>query len=149
MPYVIDGSNLGGVVGGRSGARDRHRVVELLLPWTRGRGRVVLVFDGPEEPELGTGYGGLQLQYSGGASADSLIVRLVRGEPGQWYVVTDDRRLADRCHRAGAVVMGVATLLGKLPELDSTRAPGDVEPSVDVVDWQAWFERGASGRDDG
>ena len=149
MPYIIDGSNLGGVLSGRTGARDRHTVVERLLPWARGRRRVVVVFDGPEEPGLGTRYGGLQLWYSAGASADSVIVRSIRDEPGQWHVVTDDRRLGDRCRDAGAVVVSVATLLRKLPEPAGSRAAGDAEPSVDVDDWHAWFEAGAWSRDDG
>lgn len=48
MPYLIDASNLGGLLGGRAGARDAAATLRFLLPWARRRAApVVVVFDGP------------------------------------------------------------------------------------------------------
>ncbi|MBZ0113812.1 MAG: NYN domain-containing protein [Thermoanaerobaculia bacterium] len=141
MPYVIDGSNLGGVLGGASGARDRVSVVEALLPWVRRRRRVELIFDGPPEPRVGKSYGGLTVTFSGSRTADELIRRRVEGAPASWIVVTADRDLADSCRRLGAKVLSPRQLVAGWTSAVPSSAPGDEEnPRVDVEDWEAFFE---------
>lgn len=106
MPYLIDASNLGGLLGGAPGARDAAAVLRFLAEWTRERGRVVAVFDGDDDGRLAKRYGALEVVWSGaGRSADEVIVRrLGRGAAG-WTVVTDDSELARRCREAGAAVL--------------------------------------------
>lgn len=108
MPYLVDGSNLGGVLGGAAGARDPASVVAALLPWARERGAVTLLFDGPPRPEVAAAYGALKVEWSGARSADDAIVARICADPkvapGAWIVVTADRELARRCRDLGAQV---------------------------------------------
>ena len=146
MPYLIDGSNLGGVLGGALGARDRKAVVQRLLPWTRRRRRVTLIFDGPADPLLATRYGGLVLVYSKGRSADAVIRQIISGSGARrsdWTVITDDVELARSCQRSGAKVQPIADLLEQLPEDPETAALGDEEdPRVNVEEWESYFDQG-------
>jgi len=102
VAYLIDASNLGGALGGARGARDAQAVIAFLSPWAQRRGRVVVVFDGPERPEIARRYGPLEVRWSGARPADDLIVAILGREPGRWTVVTSDRELARRCRDAGA-----------------------------------------------
>lgn len=108
MPYLVDGSNLGGVLGGAAGARDPASVVAALLPWARERGAVLLLFDGPPRPEVAAAYGALKVEWSGARSADDAIVARLGADPrvavSAWIVVTADRALARRCRALGARV---------------------------------------------
>ena len=89
MAFLIDGSNLGGWLGGGRGARDAAGVVRLLMGWARTRrGTVIVVFDGPRQTELAEAYGALRVEWSGAASADDRIVARL-----------DDRRVC----RLGAI----------------------------------------------
>jgi len=111
MGFLIDGSNLGGVVGGGAGARDASGVVRRLMPWARERrDEVVVVFDGPPRAEVAGRYGVLTVVWSGAASADERIVERVERDPGRWTVVTADRELAARCRAAGGKVMAAGEL---------------------------------------
>ncbi|MCB1007607.1 MAG: NYN domain-containing protein [Acidobacteria bacterium] len=104
MPYLVDGSNLGGLLGGAAGARDAAAVVRTLLPWARERCAVTLVFDGPPRADVAERYGPLAIEWSGARSADDAIAARVEREPGAWIVVTADRELARRCRDLGARV---------------------------------------------
>jgi predicted RNA-binding protein with PIN domain len=109
--FLIDGSNLGGVLGGGAGARDAAGVVRRLMPWARDRrAEVVVVFDGPPRAEVAERYGALAVEWSGIASADDRIVERVVRSPARWTVVTADRELAARCRAAGARVMAAREL---------------------------------------
>ena len=138
MPWVIDGSNLGGELGGAAGARDRVAVLHRVLPWARRRGRVVLVFDGPAEATLAERYGPLELLFAGAASADQSIQRLIGRQPRQWQVVTADRALAAACSERGARVVAPDELLARIDAAPPPSATG--EAPVDVADWQRWFD---------
>lgn len=106
MGFLIDGSNLGGRLAGAAGARDAAGVLRWLMGWTRGRREeAVVVFDGPERPDVAEGYGSLRVVWSGAASADDRIVALLEARPGRWVVVTADAGLAARCRALGARVM--------------------------------------------
>lgn len=111
MGFLIDGSNLGGVLGGSAGARDAAGVVRRLMPWARERrDEVVVVFDGPPSAEVAERYGALAVAWSGATSADDRIVEMVARQPSRWTVVTADRELSARCRAAGGRVMAVREL---------------------------------------
>jgi hypothetical protein len=107
MPWLIDAANLGGVLGGASGARNSQAILAALLPWARERKQVVVVFDGPESPGMATRLGGVEIVWSGTRSADDVISKRI-GALGKasrsWTVVTNDHSLARRCRDLGAKV---------------------------------------------
>jgi hypothetical protein len=154
MPFLVDGSNLGGVVGGASGSRDRHGVLELLLPWARRR-RVTVVFDGPAEGAA-TSYGNLDVRFGEGRPADQLILSLLGRRARDWTVVSDDRGLLAECQARGATVVLARELLPVLLGPAARREPSERavegkrvaslrEGPVDVADWEEWFRRGGEG----
>lgn len=113
MSYLIDGSNLGGVGGGRSGARDARAVVAWLLPWVRersDRGRMVVVFDGAERPDVAHRYGLMEVEFAAPRSADEAILARVRESPKAWIVVTNDTALARACRDLGATTHKASSL---------------------------------------
>ena len=67
-----------------------------------GKGRKVVVFDGPAESYLHPSGGTIDVRFSKGESADEVIVRLVRSAGKQVCVVTSDRELADRVRDAAS-----------------------------------------------
>ncbi len=138
MPFAIDGSNLGGTLGGREGARDPVAVLTLLRPWLRARtGRVVLVFDGPQRGDLAHRIGGLELRWSGRESADTVLLRLVSSRPKDWWVVTDDADLARRVRDAGARRLRIDELLRRVPANESENKKSS--EAVDVEFWEKFF----------
>lgn len=145
MPYLIDASNLGGVLGGRGGARNAEAVVAFLLPWARGRGEVVLVFDGEERPTIARRYGSLEVRWSGRKSADDVIAALTAAAPRRWLVVTADRELARRCKDVGARVEGVEALVErtKTAARPRTRRQSQSDKpeanAADVAHWRGVF----------
>jgi len=145
VPIAIDGSNLGGALGGRRGARDARAVVESLQPWVRSRkGRVVLVFDGPARADVAERYGPIEVRWSGAQSADAVLLRLIAVDPADWWVVTDDRQLAARCRDAGARSLPVGELLRRAETphggRGGNRAPrAKPDEQVDVAFWERFF----------
>jgi hypothetical protein len=137
VPYAVDGSNLGGVVGGRGGARDREATA--ILPWSRSRGRVVLVFDGSPDPRIARAYGPLEVIFAASRSADAKILELIHESPRDWWVVTDDRALATACRDHGARHLTVGELIGRLGGRESSTAPGKPTGPVDVEAWEEYF----------
>ncbi len=93
------------------------------------------MFDGPEDVSVARGYGSLEVRWSGARSADSVLVELMRSNPKNWKIITNDSDLAATCRELGARTESVASFLGRLPEA-SREAP---ETQVDVADWEAWF----------
>ena len=61
-----------------------------------GKGRKILVFDGPAESYSHTTSGTVGVRFSKGESADEVIVNLARSAGEPVCVVTSDRELADR-----------------------------------------------------
>lgn len=141
MPIAIDGSNLGGVLGGRPGSRDPRGVLDALLPWLRTRqGRVVLVFDGAPRPDVAERYGAVEVRWSGARNADAMLVDLIRHQPAGWWVVTNDRALGRRCREAGARVLGVAEVLARArPRAAGRHGRLAAEAPVDVAFWERFF----------
>jgi len=154
MPYLIDGSNLGGVLGGRPGSRDARRVVQFVLPWARSRGRVLLVFDGAPRAEVADRYGSVEVRWSLARSADDLIRSLVTVRPASWIVVTDDVELRRSCRDLGASVEKASVLSSRLesrgvakPAVAGT-AEKPAASASDVAYWREIFgvERGPGRR---
>jgi hypothetical protein len=145
MPYLVDASNLGGVLAGAAGARDAGAVVSFLLGWSRDRGRVVAIFDGPERDGVAARYGALEIAWSGGRSADQeILARLGRGA-ANWIVVTDDRALASRSRALGARVESARTLAARVarphPESPRGRAAMAAEkPELSPAELTHWRE---------
>jgi YacP-like NYN domain-containing protein len=146
MPYLIDASNLGGALGGQRGARDPEAVIRFLLGWARGRGRVVVVFDGSGDARVAERYGALEVAWGGARSADDAIEALVRKQPRSWTVVTDDRELDRRCRELGARVQRADALIARV-QRPHTGAPAAVaaardagKPSPSAEDVRHWRE---------
>jgi hypothetical protein len=145
VPFIVDGSNLGGALAGAAGVRDRAAVVRRLLPWARRRSRVVVVFDGPREPAVAERYGALEVHFGGGVSADDVILRLLGPRAADWQVVTGDSALAAACRERGARVVSPARFLERLEQAgrpEGEAGPGSTaDPTVDVEEWEAYFRR--------
>lgn len=140
MPYLIDASNLGGILGGAAGARDAAAVVSFLFEWTRERGCVVAVFDGEDDGRLAKRYGALEVVWSGaGRAADEVIVRRLARAAAGWTVVTDDRELARRCREAGAAVMPGRELARRVERPRGARGANDRDkPAPSAAERALW-----------
>jgi hypothetical protein len=136
VPTLVDGSNLGGRIGGRHGARDHRLVLGAVLAWARRRrARVTVVFDGPPVDHVAVVYGTVAVRFAGSRSADDVILELAGRAPRSTRVVTDDAALASRCRTLGCAIVPIPELLIAVPEADAERPQGP----VDVADWEAWF----------
>jgi hypothetical protein len=168
VSYLIDGSNLGGVGGGRAGARDARAVVAWLLPWVRersNRGRMIVVFDGAERPDVAVRYGPMEVEFAAPRSADDAILARVRTNPKTWIVVTNDGALARACrdlgattHTATALARRVLARPGDPGDRGERRPPRRRRPAREAAEkphpsgsdqahWKAVFG-GTSGSDD-
>jgi len=160
VPYLVDGSNLGGQLGGKRGARDRAAVLELLLSWIRSsaagearppRRRVVVVFDGPPDTALASACGPLEVRFAGARSADEVILATLGERAGDWQVVSADRALRAACRDRGARTLDVDALLAGARRRTSKVVDAvsrTTDAAVDVEDWEAWFRRGGEEGDD-
>ncbi len=162
MSYLIDGSNLGGVAAGRAGARNARAVIAWLLPWVRersDRGRLVVVFDGAERPDVAIRYGLMEVEFAAPRSADDAILARVRASPKTWIVVTNDAALALACRDLGAKTQAASTLARRVLSLPGGRRPPSRLPKAfegadkphptgsDQAHWKKVF--GSSGDDPG
>jgi hypothetical protein len=115
MPILVDGNNLMHRL--PRNQRTRAGVRDLVLRQTRQeRITVTVVFDGPP-PDSGPEkehLGAVTIRYSGGRSADAVILSTLpeRGAK-DWTVVTDDRSLADRARDRGAGIRRLDEWLGR------------------------------------
>jgi predicted RNA-binding protein with PIN domain len=132
MPYLIDGSNVLGVL-----RLDRHddNAKRMLIRQLAGfarvkRTRVTCVFDGLQPANFGTHLGAVTVVFSGERSADDVIVQ--RSETGHgWTVVTADRELANRVKRRQVEIV---------PALAFTKQLNEAEKGTELVDdWEAYF----------
>lgn len=144
MPIMVDGNNLLHRL--PNDRRQRAEVRRLSLELARREAiRITLVFDGPPPPGSPERerLGRVTVVYSGSASADDAIVRLLpKGRAAHsWEVVTDDRRLGSRVTSTGARVRSLNQWLHKLeamtvPDDDSSLSPDEVSQ------WQSYFAAG-------
>ncbi len=121
MRWLIDGMN---VIGSRPDAwwRDRDaamsRLVDLLERWVADSGEdVTVVFERPPSPPIRSTV--IEVAHAPrprAHAADDEIVRRLSAEerPGEVWVVTSDRLLADRARAAGAVVEGADSFRRRL-----------------------------------
>ena len=143
MPWIVDGDNLLGKERGDVARRDLVRRCRELA--VRERKRIVLVFDG--EPV--SGLPGRDVLFSGaGRTADDLIEDRLKGERDRsgWILVTDDRRLKDRCrHWHGVRNERRGAFLERLEELVTPDRAG-TGPLPDVSDIEKkWLEEEGEG----
>jgi predicted RNA-binding protein with PIN domain len=119
--WLIDGMN---VIGSRPDAwwRDRDgamaRLVDLLERWAADSGEdVTVVFERPPSPPIRS----TVIEVANAprprahAGDDEIVRRLAReANPGQVWVVTSDRALADQARAHGAAVEGAASFRRRL-----------------------------------
>ena len=142
MPFFVDGNNLLGRLRGtpRASEEERRDVFGKIAARVRSsRTTVILFFDG--EPAAGkrdAWLGSLSVRYAGDRSADDAIIDAVQRAKARrdCYVVTDDRRLAERARNAGARSLSIADFWGRLG--DEERSSAKTTPT-DLADWVSFF----------
>ena len=115
---LIDGDNLLHDV---RGSRDQGGVAWLLprlRGWRPDHIHIVVALDGhpsPGQPRRARATRGIEFYHSGSASADDMLVGLLRAQPSagrsRTAVVTRDRGLQDRARRAGGTTRSVDWLM--------------------------------------
>lgn len=133
MPWLIDGSNLLGVLRlDRHSDQAKRELVRRLASFARARGtRVTCVFDGPEPASFGRYLGSVTVAFSGGRSGDDLIAERAADARG-WQVVTRDRGLEARVRRRGVSVVPPHDFARQLEETATVEAGEE-------ADWDGWF----------
>jgi hypothetical protein len=134
MPWIVDGSNvLGTLRADRHGDESKRELVRLLARFARAkRTRLTAIFDGPEPASFARHLGAVTVVFSGGRSADDIIVEKTSAGSG-WNVVTADRALAARIERRNVHVVAPATLMVEIESSGGDSEDGGGE------DWIAWF----------
>jgi predicted RNA-binding protein with PIN domain len=142
---LVDGNNLLHALSKTSGAAPPAALIGRLRGAIPAATTIELVFDGPPERGLRNERiaAGLVVRYSGGRTADAVIltivddVRLLDGADGTatLLVVTDDRDLRHGSRLRGARTAGSAWLLGRLgsgrlasPSIGNPRPPRPPRP---------------------
>lgn len=134
MPYLVDGSNVLGVMRVDRHADDSKRtLVRHLSSFARAkRTRVTCVFDGEEPASFARNLGAVTVAFSGSRSADDLIVERAANGRG-WSVVTSDRGLAARVQRREVEIVAPETLIREMEE------SGRGEEAPGGADWDEYF----------
>ncbi|HEY0140536.1 MAG TPA: NYN domain-containing protein [Thermoanaerobaculia bacterium] len=134
MPFLIDGSNLLGVMKvDRRSDESKRKLVTLLASFARAKKtRVTCVFDGPEPPSFARHLGAVTIAFSGHRSADDIIVERAANGRG-WSVVTQDRHLAARVARRHVEIVTPTAFIRDM------EASASSEENVDD-DWMAFFD---------
>jgi predicted RNA-binding protein with PIN domain len=133
VPYLIDGSNVLGVMRvDRHADESKRMLVRLLASFARAKKtRVTCVFDGPEPAAFAKSLGAVSVVFSAPKSGDQVIIERAAQGRG-WSVVTSDRELAAKVQRRQVEIVAPATFIREM-ESSST---GDAEISDD---WDAYF----------
>jgi len=151
MPYLVDGNNLAHALGlANGGLADRESCARTVAAFCRSQGaRATIVFDGraPEGSKAPTGTPRVTIVFSGGRSADDLILRLVAESktPRDFTVVTSDKSLGDKARHRGATIERAHEFSKRL-ERAPRRAPGGPEkPGAretpgEIAAWLAVFD---------
>ena len=145
MPVIVDGNNL--LHSLPSHQRDRASVRHEALDTARHEEMsLTVVFDGP--PPSGSSdtehLGRVTIRYSGAASADELILRLLakQGGASSWVVVTDDRELGAKARDRGAKVRTLREWRSRKSRKRKSKTTEPKLSSHEVADWQAYFSAG-------
>lgn len=141
MPYFLDGNNLIGLARGLSRPDEDDRgalVSELCERLRRTRARAVLFFDGPSGGTA-TALGSLSVRFSGGASADDMILKEISRArtPGEITLVTADRELSRRARDTGAKVVSPEMFWARFG--NAPGPPPERPDTIDVEDWMKYF----------
>lgn len=133
MPWLIDGSNLLGVLRlDRHSDQAKRDLIRRLASFARAKkSRVTCVFDGPEPASFARHLGSVTVAFSAPRSADDLIVERAAQGKG-WQVVTRDRGLETRIRRRGVRVVPPQEFARQLEETATVEA-GEED------DWDRWF----------
>jgi len=146
VPLLVDGNNLAfRLVGRADRATVRKSVLDLVR---RQRTSITIVFDGPPPKGSPTreALGRVMVLYSGGRTADDLIVQQIpKGRAAcNFTVVTDDRGLARRVQDAGARVIPASDWISRLrrraSQPDKPPVESPLSPST-IAEWEAYFSR--------
>jgi len=142
MPVMIDGNNL--LHSLPSTRRSREDVRRAVLETVRHETlELTVVFDGPApagSPPIEI-LGRVTIRYSGAATADDVILRLLsKGRrASDWTVVTDDRELGSRVREAGSHVRSLAEWRRRQPRSPRRPAHEPKMSSREVADWEKFF----------
>jgi hypothetical protein len=151
MPVIIDGNNLLHSLPIDEQSRDgvRRRALESVR---QGGISLTVVFDGPPpvgapDPEY---LGRVTVRYSGGSSADDLILHLLptNSRVSEWVVVTDDRGLRDRVRERGAQVRTLGEWRSRRPRKSRHISREPRLSSREVADWETFFASREDGTND-
>ncbi len=153
MPYLIDGNNLAHALGlSIGGLADREACTLLVASFCRSQGaHATVVFDGPAPlgAKAATQTHRVRILFSGGRSADEVILRLVGDSltPRDFTVITSDKSLGDRARHRGASVERAHEFSRRLDR----RGPKDPQPGEkpslretreEIDAWLAVFDPG-------
>jgi uncharacterized protein YaiI (UPF0178 family) len=142
MPILLDGNNLLH----RLPKPDRRRsaVRRQVLEMTRHETvSVTVVFDGPAPAGAPAreDLGRVTIVYAGSKAADDVIVDMLPtgAAARQWFVVTDDRGLADRARDRGAGVHRLAEWRGRRKQTPKASTFESKLSSREVAEWEEYF----------
>jgi predicted RNA-binding protein with PIN domain len=131
---LVDGQNLLHALSKSKVAAPRSALIGRLRGTVPASVAIDVVFDGPAEPGLRGERiaSGLRVRYSGGRTADAVLLSLVdetRANDGPLgtaaiLVVTDDRDLRHALQIKGARTAGTAWLIGRLERTSRPTGPG-------------------------
>jgi len=144
MPIVLDGNNL--LHRMPRSLRSRSAVRTQVLEITRRETMAVtVVFDGPAPSGAPAreSLGKVTVVYAGSRSADDVIIAMLPGGAAakQWFVVTDDRGLADRVRDKGAGVRRLAEWRGRRTQTSKASTFESKLSSREVAEWEDFFSQ--------
>ena len=153
MPYLVDGNNLAHALGlSIGGLADREACTRMVASFCRSQGaRATVVFDGqaPDGAKTVTETHRVRILFSGGRSADEVILRLVSDSstPRDLTVVTSDKSLGDKARHRGASVERAHEFSRRLDRRGTKDPRPPEKPSAretpDEIDaWLAVFDPG-------
>ena len=131
MLFLVDGSNVAGVVAGapRDDAAKRE-LTQLVASVARSRkAKAILFFDGSTPPSFAQRLGAVEVRFSGRGSADDAIVQVVQKRREPIIVVTLDRSLSSRVRGRQVEVMSPAAFVRLAAEPESDQE----------TDWDTYF----------
>ena len=136
MPYVIDGSNLLGVLGvDRESSDAKRSLLKMLAAFARTRRtRIVCWFDGAAPDRFAIHLGSVDARFSHPRSADQCITEYVRDARNPITVVTDDRGLGNRLKGRRVSILASREFRRQLDEV-----PRDDDAPALSSDWEAYF----------
>lgn len=152
MPYLVDGNNLAHALGlSIGGLADREACARMVASFCRSQGaRATVVFDGPapDGARPATGTHRVRILFSGGRSADEVILGLVGDSktPRDFTVVTSDKSLGDKARHRGASVERAHEFSRRLDRVTKGPRPSEKpsarETSDEIDAWLAVFDPG-------